>query len=250
MLDQFQPWYFGVAFAFVFKYCTGMPDVLAFAEKQRHRRTADAPRIELAQWVRVMARRVEAQVSRDWLFGFATWNLLFRTTINFSRTIYSYEGPVKGERTGLSCQGAGGGGHQPPQSPVWHLRRRGRDAQDRQGRHDEGSVRGGTQRRGQTFATEHRAHVTQDTGHPGDAAAHSLRHARQQGALRRAHHRDVLPGRGAQRPHATVVPDAPGSTPSSSATTTLWGSSSAGADHPVSRKTSETTCTWLCQSTT
>ena len=25
MLDQFEPWYFGVAFAFCFKYCTGMP---------------------------------------------------------------------------------------------------------------------------------------------------------------------------------------------------------------------------------
>ena len=29
MLDQFEPWYFGVAFAFIFKYCTGMPDMPA-----------------------------------------------------------------------------------------------------------------------------------------------------------------------------------------------------------------------------
>ena len=67
MIDQFNPWYFGVAFAFLFKYCTGMPDMPAFAEKTRHRRADDAPRIEIAAWVRAMARRVEAQLSRDWL---------------------------------------------------------------------------------------------------------------------------------------------------------------------------------------
>ena len=38
MIDQFQPWYFGVAFAFVFSYCIGMPDVYHFAETARHRR--------------------------------------------------------------------------------------------------------------------------------------------------------------------------------------------------------------------
>ena len=26
-VDQFAPWYFGVAFAYLFKYCTAMPDV-------------------------------------------------------------------------------------------------------------------------------------------------------------------------------------------------------------------------------
>ena len=36
-----------------------------------------------------MARRVESQLSRSWHFGFATWNYLFRTTINLSRTIYT-----------------------------------------------------------------------------------------------------------------------------------------------------------------
>ena len=89
LLDQFQPWYFGVAFAFIFKFCTGMPDMPAFCEKVRHRRKDDAPRIEINLWVRVMARRVESQLSRSWHFGFATWNYLFRTTINLSRTIYT-----------------------------------------------------------------------------------------------------------------------------------------------------------------
>ena len=89
LLDQFQPWYFGVAFAFIFKYCTGMPDMPAFAEKARYRRSDDAPRIEIGLWVRVMARRVESQLSRDWHFGFATWNYMFRTSINMSRTLYT-----------------------------------------------------------------------------------------------------------------------------------------------------------------
>ena len=40
--------------------------------------------------MRTMARRVEAQLSRDWHFGFVTWNYLFRTSINLSRTIFSY----------------------------------------------------------------------------------------------------------------------------------------------------------------
>ena len=91
MIDQFEPWYFGVAFAFVFKYCTGMPDMPAFAKLPHYRRPPDAPRIEPALWVRVMARRVEAQLSRDWSFGFATFNYLFRSAVNLSRTIYAYE---------------------------------------------------------------------------------------------------------------------------------------------------------------
>ena len=91
MIDQFQPWYFGVAFAFLFKYCTGMPDMHAFAEKQRFRKDADAPRIEPARWVQVMARRIEGQLQRDWNFGFVSWNCIFRSAINLRRTLYSYE---------------------------------------------------------------------------------------------------------------------------------------------------------------
>ena len=46
MVNQLQAWYFGVAFAFVFSYCIGMPDVYHFAETTRHRRQLDAPRVE------------------------------------------------------------------------------------------------------------------------------------------------------------------------------------------------------------
>ena len=90
MVDQFQSWYFGVAFLFVFKYCTGMPEMPAHKEKQRYRRGKGAPRIETEAWVRCMARRVEAQISRNWNFGFASWNFLFRSSVNLSRTLYSY----------------------------------------------------------------------------------------------------------------------------------------------------------------
>ena len=88
MVDQFQPWYFGVAFSFVFGYCTGMPDMHHFAETQRHRRQADAPRVEPPAWVRIMGRRVEAQLSRDWHCGFVAWNYLFRSAVNLSRTFF------------------------------------------------------------------------------------------------------------------------------------------------------------------
>ena len=37
-----------------------------------------------------MARRIEAQVSRDWVFGFTSWNLLFRSALNLSRTTDAY----------------------------------------------------------------------------------------------------------------------------------------------------------------
>eukprot|EP00959_Pyramimonas_sp_CCMP1952_P395160 8279652-Pyramimonas_sp.AAC.1 len=60
MMDQFEPWYFGVAFAFLFKYCTGMPDGPEFMKRPRHRRGNGAPRVELPLWVRIMSRRVES----------------------------------------------------------------------------------------------------------------------------------------------------------------------------------------------
>eukprot|EP00959_Pyramimonas_sp_CCMP1952_P179750 3758538-Pyramimonas_sp.AAC.1 len=44
MMDQFEPWYFGVAFAFVLKYCTGMPDMPAFLKRPRYRCSEEAPR--------------------------------------------------------------------------------------------------------------------------------------------------------------------------------------------------------------
>ena len=104
MLDQFVPWYFGVAFAFLFKYCTGMPDMPEWSPQPRHRRSHDAPRIDLPLWVRVMSRRVESQLHRDWNFGYASWNLLFRATINMSRTLYSYEGRSNDEGSSMTAK--------------------------------------------------------------------------------------------------------------------------------------------------
>eukprot|EP00435_Cladocopium_sp_Y103_P055924 s387_g18.t1 len=85
-LDQFQPLYFGLAFPFVFPYGLGMPDPPEWSKQVRYRRAANEPRIELSTWVRALARRVEAQVSRDWVFGFTLWNLLFRSSLILSRT--------------------------------------------------------------------------------------------------------------------------------------------------------------------
>ena len=68
-----------------------MPDVMELAERKRFRRPPKAPRIEPAMWVQVMSRRIEAQMQRDWHFGFVSWNYIFRSAINLSRTLYSYE---------------------------------------------------------------------------------------------------------------------------------------------------------------
>ena len=87
MVDQFEPWYFGVAFAFIFKYCTGMPDMPAFSRKIPYRRKGGDPRVEASLWIRVMARRVEGHLHRDGRFGFVSWNYLFRTAANLSRTL-------------------------------------------------------------------------------------------------------------------------------------------------------------------
>ena len=40
-----------------------------------------------------MARRVEAQINRDWHFGFVTWNYMFRSAVNLSRTWFAYDRP-------------------------------------------------------------------------------------------------------------------------------------------------------------
>lgn len=100
LLEQFRPEYFGCAFPYVFKFRTGMPDPPAWSEMQRHRRDADAPRVELREWVQIMARRCEAQIARDWVFGFAAWNLYFRSALNLSRNVAMFSGPVFDEGEG------------------------------------------------------------------------------------------------------------------------------------------------------
>ena len=99
LLDQFQPKYFGIAFPYVFKYCTGMPDPPAWSAKARFRRHPDAPRVELADWVKIMARRCEAHVARDWVFGFSAWNLHFRSALNLSRNVALFDVPVYDDST-------------------------------------------------------------------------------------------------------------------------------------------------------
>ena len=99
LLDQFKPEYFGMAFPHVFKFCTAMPDPPHWSPKPRHRRANIAPRMELNRWVRAMARRCEAQVARDWVFGFTSWNLLFRSSLNLSRAPVRYTEPIFDEKT-------------------------------------------------------------------------------------------------------------------------------------------------------
>ena len=100
LLDQFRPEYFGFAFPYVFKFCTGMPDPPVWSQTERHRRDKEAPRVELQEWVQIMARRCEAQIGRDWVFGFAAWNLYFRSCLNLTRNIALFSGPVLDEDKG------------------------------------------------------------------------------------------------------------------------------------------------------
>ena len=100
LLDQFRPEYFGFAFPYVFKFCTGMPDPPVWSQTDRYRRDKDAPRVELQEWVQIMARRCEAQIGRDWVFGFAAWNLYFRSGLNLARNIALFSGPVLDEDKG------------------------------------------------------------------------------------------------------------------------------------------------------
>eukprot|EP00435_Cladocopium_sp_Y103_P058343 s631_g20.t1 len=98
LLDQFESWYFAFAFAFLFPYGSAMPDPPPWSTKARHRRPATAPRVELSAWMRCMARRCEAQINRDWTFGFTVWNLFFRSSINLSRHLSAYDAPIFDEK--------------------------------------------------------------------------------------------------------------------------------------------------------
>ena len=105
MLDQYEPWYFGVAFAFMFSFCTGMPDPPEFQNKERFRRSGTAPRVEHALWDSVMARRIEGQCIRDWQLGFVSWNCIFKSVVNLSRTLWSYATVVeKGQKRQVSAK--------------------------------------------------------------------------------------------------------------------------------------------------
>ena len=91
LVDQFKPWFFGIAFAFCFKYCTAMPDVGRTDDPDRsgrYRRDDCAPRVEIRPWCQAVARRVEAQCGRDWLLGFSMWSYIFRTTVNMCKSFH------------------------------------------------------------------------------------------------------------------------------------------------------------------
>jgi len=75
----------------MFSFCTGMPDYPAFQETQRYRRQDNAPRVEHPVWDRLMARRIEGHMVRDWQLGFVSWNCRFKTAVNLSHTLWSYE---------------------------------------------------------------------------------------------------------------------------------------------------------------
>ena len=70
-------------------FCTGMPDMPDWSSVPRHRRKDDAPKVPLAMWVKIMTRRVEQQLKRDWLLRFTMSNVLFRSLLNRCRTVYS-----------------------------------------------------------------------------------------------------------------------------------------------------------------
>ena len=89
-MNQFTPLYFGVAFCWCFQHCVGMPDVVWKEHVQRDRRPADAPVVDVPTWCKQMARRVESQFGRDWLFLFAAWNQCFRQAVNQCRTLFAY----------------------------------------------------------------------------------------------------------------------------------------------------------------
>ncbi|CAJ1374097.1 unnamed protein product [Effrenium voratum] len=90
LVDQFKPLYFGVAFAFCFSYCIGLPDLVHHGTTTRYRREASAPIIDFPRWARAVSRRAESQFARDWLLLFALWNYSFRVQVNSSRGLVAY----------------------------------------------------------------------------------------------------------------------------------------------------------------
>jgi hypothetical protein len=91
MQDQFKPWCFDIAFAFLFKYCAGVPDMPVWSATPCYHRKEDAPRVELPLWAKFTSRRVEQHLERDWFLGFTVSNVLFRSWLNQCRTVCSYE---------------------------------------------------------------------------------------------------------------------------------------------------------------
>ena len=87
MMNQFEPWFVGVAFPFCFKCGVRVPFMPEWTDNARHRRGPAAPRVELAMWSRIMTRRVESQFRREWRFGFAASSVPFLSAANIARTV-------------------------------------------------------------------------------------------------------------------------------------------------------------------
>ena len=68
-----------------------MPDYPAFQETQRYRRRENYTRVEHAAWDKIMARRIEGQLVRDWQLGFVSWNCRFKMAVNLSKTLWTYD---------------------------------------------------------------------------------------------------------------------------------------------------------------
>lgn len=83
--NQFEATFFLTAYAFLFPFSVGAPD-LKF--QKRDRRTG--PRVDFSDdWCPTLMQRAEGQFRRDLTLPFALWNLTFRTVINVGHNLYS-----------------------------------------------------------------------------------------------------------------------------------------------------------------
>ena len=80
-LDQFEPWYFGFAFAYVFRFGASMPDPPCWSEKQRHQRQDSRTRNMDAMHGSPVRSPDQLEIG---LLGFTSWNLFFRSALNLN----------------------------------------------------------------------------------------------------------------------------------------------------------------------
>ena len=88
IVPQFESHYLLCAFAFLFPYSIGAPDL---KRQSRHRRPAANklhPLVDFVeQWSSAISKRVEGQFRRDMTCIFAVWNLVFRTIVNLGASL-------------------------------------------------------------------------------------------------------------------------------------------------------------------
>lgn len=83
--DQFQAPFMLAAYAFLFPYGIGAPDL---RHQPRHHRDESAPRVDFEDaWAPCLMMRAEAQFRRDLTLPFALWNLVFRTCVNIGSNL-------------------------------------------------------------------------------------------------------------------------------------------------------------------